>query len=38
MREQETARQLQAEFEEQERQREEKLTRDGPEWPPPFIQ
>lgn len=38
MREQEAARQLQAEFEEQERQRENELTRDGPKWPPPFIQ
>jgi len=35
MREQETARGLLAEIEERERQREEELTRDGPERPPP---
>jgi hypothetical protein len=35
IREQELARRLQAEFEEQERQREQEHTRDGPEWPPP---
>ena len=35
MREQETARRLLAEIEERERQREQELTRDGPEWPPP---
>ena len=38
LREQEAARQLQAEFEEQERQRENELNKDGPKWPPPFIQ
>lgn len=37
MREQETARTLQAEMEEREREREEKRTRDGPEWPPPHT-
>ncbi len=35
LREQEAARQLQAEIEERERQREEERTRDGPERPPP---
>jgi hypothetical protein len=37
MREQETARRLLAEIEERERQREQELTRDGPEWPPPHT-
>jgi Relaxase/Mobilisation nuclease domain len=35
IREQETARKLRAEIEERERERDEELTRDGPERPPP---
>ena len=37
IREQETARKLQAEIEERERQLDEERTRDGPERPPPHT-